>query len=143
MPLCYVLHHSNGLSTFFMIIMISPSFLEHSVIVSIRSFSRSLNLSSVIISFVKICCLCNGIHTTFIRTTIKRIYFLSFKIPAQLQNLSYPLPSKVLSCLLPIRVPAVRDARNKLLSFDQLHFIFHFTNPYFHTMVVPSLSPLK
>lgn len=53
------------------------------------------------------------------------------KMAEQLQNLSYLLPSKVLSCLLPNRVPAVRDARNKLLSFDQLHFIFHFYESIF------------
>ena len=32
-----ILHHRNGLSTLFMIIMVSPSFSKHSVVVSIKS----------------------------------------------------------------------------------------------------------
>ena len=33
-----ILNHSNGFSTIFMIIMVSPAFLKHSVVVSIRTF---------------------------------------------------------------------------------------------------------
>ena len=60
-----------------MIIMISPSFSEHSVVVSIKSlFTLPQSLICYNLFCKKICCLCNSIHTTFIWTTIKRIYFL-------------------------------------------------------------------
>ena len=39
------------------------------------------------------------------------------KIPVQLQNLSFLLPLEVLFCLTSNYVPAVRDARNTLLSY--------------------------
>ena len=60
-----------------MIIMVSPSFPEHSVVVSIKSlFTLPQSLICYNLFCEKICCLCNCIHATFIRTTIKRIYFL-------------------------------------------------------------------
>ena len=60
-----------------MIIVISPPFSEHSVVVSIKSlFTLPQSLICYNLFCEKICCLCNCIHATFIRTTIKRIYFL-------------------------------------------------------------------
>ena len=60
-----------------MIIMVSPSFSKHSVVVSIKSlFTLPQSLICYNLFCEKICCLCNCIHATFIRTTIKRTYFL-------------------------------------------------------------------
>ena len=60
-----------------MIIMVSPSFSEHSVVVSIKSlFALPQSIICNNLFCKKSCCLCNCIHATFIRTTIKCIYFL-------------------------------------------------------------------
>ena len=60
-----------------MIIIVSPTFLEHSVVVAIRTI---FTLPSCLICYnffsEKSCRICNGIHAAFVWTTIKRIYFL-------------------------------------------------------------------